>query len=92
MKLSDRLHSALLRWDRILALLALALPFLVSMLAGIAWMAEHGWLLAFIGGSIVLSGGVGMIRLALTWWRLRKDSKESETPPPAKLHARIDPE
>lgn len=92
MKLSDRLHSALLRWDRILALLALALPFLVSMLAGIAWMAEHGWLLAFISGCIALSGGVGMFRLGATWWRRRQDKKTSETTPPAKLNARVDPE
>lgn len=92
MKLSERLRPALLRWDRILALVAIFLPFLVAMFAGIAWMAEHGWLLAFISVSIALGGCVGLIRLAITWWRRRNDEGAADVPEPARIHARIDPD
>ncbi len=88
MKLAERLRPAFLRWDRLLAAAALAMPFLAAMLAGFAWMIEHGWLVAFIVASISLGGLVALIRLLRIWMRSR------QSPPahrPGQLHARIDP-
>ena len=90
MKLIERIRPALLRWDRLLAIAALAMPFLAAMLAGFAWMIEHGWLVTFIAASIGLGGIVGMIRLATSWWRRR--GGDADARPPTKLHARIDPD
>src|SRR5690606_8800802 len=67
MRIAGRLRPALLRWDRLLAVSALTLPFLVAMLAGFAWMFEHGWFVTFIVASIGFSGVVGLIRLATFW-------------------------
>ncbi|ANT60986.1 hypothetical protein AYJ57_11795 [Salipiger sp. CCB-MM3] len=88
MKLTERLRPVLLRWDRFLAVAALALPFVAAMIAGFAWMIEHGWLIEFIVASISLGGLVAAIRLIRIWLR----SKGAEdTPRPDQLHARIDP-
>ncbi len=88
MKLTERLRPALLRWDRLLAIAALALPFVAAMLAGFAWMIEHGWLIEFIVGSISLGGLVALIRLARLWMRGREAEPEARAD---QLHARIDP-
>ncbi|WP_172328205.1 dynamin family protein [Mangrovicoccus sp. HB161399] len=88
MKLAERLRPALLRWDRILAVAALALPFLAAMAAGFAWMIEHGHLVAFIVASISLGGVVAAIRLARIWMRSRDTGQAAR---PDQLHARIDP-
>ncbi|SFC85769.1 GTPase family protein [Tropicimonas isoalkanivorans] len=90
MKLTERLRPALLRWDRLLAVTALALPLLVTMVAGFAWMVERGWLIAFIVASIGLGGVVSLIRMAIAWWR-RRQSDDAARPPTA-LHARINPD
>jgi uncharacterized protein len=88
MKLTERLRPALLRWDRLLAVIALALPFVASMLAGFAWMIEHGWLIEFIVASISLGGLVALIRLTRLWMRGREAGR---APRPDQLHARVDP-
>lgn len=44
MRLADRLRAALLRWDRLLLALVLALPLAVSMVLGFLWLHERGWL------------------------------------------------
>ncbi|WP_171060828.1 GTPase [Poseidonocella sp. HB161398] len=88
MKLAERLRPALLRWDRLLAVAALALPFLAAMLAGFAWMIEHGWLVEFIVASISLGGLVALIRLLRIWMRSRETAPAQR---PGQLHARIDP-
>ncbi|WP_413463862.1 GTPase family protein [Alloyangia pacifica] len=88
MKLTERLRPALLRWDRLLAVAALALPFVAAMLAGFAWMIEHGWLIEFIVGSISLGGLVALIRLVRLWMRGRE---AGPAPRPDQLHARVDP-
>lgn len=90
MKLTDRVRPFLLRWDRLLAILAIAIPLLVTMVAGLFWMVEHGWLVAFIAASIAFGGVAGLIRLIVGWWRRR--TPVAETRPPKKLHARINPE
>lgn len=91
MKLSKRLRPFVLRWDRVLAMAALALPFVVAMFAGFLWMAEHGWLMHFIVASITLGGGVRLVRLARVWWRRRGDQGEADVEIPDRIHARIDP-
>ena len=88
MKLTERLRPALLRWDRLLAVAALALPFVAAMLAGFAWMIEHGWLIEFIVASISLGGLVALIRLVRLWMRGRETGA---APRPDQLHARVDP-
>lgn len=62
MRLIERLWPVLLRWDRLLALAALALPLVVAVAAGFLWMAEHGVILHFIAASISLGGGVALLR------------------------------
>ncbi|MEY8120497.1 GTPase family protein [Falsihalocynthiibacter sp. BN13B15] len=88
MKLIERLRPALLRWDRLLAFAVLLLPFVAAMVAGFAWMIEHGWVVEFIVASISLGGLAALIRFARVWVRA-KDSEH--TPRPNQLHARTDP-
>ena len=89
MKLRERLRPALLRWDRILSIAALAVPVLAAMLAGFAWMFEHGWLVEFIVASISLGGLVALVRFARSWMRGR--APEPVVARDTQLHARIDP-
>ncbi|MFD1344102.1 GTPase family protein [Litorisediminicola beolgyonensis] len=91
MTLIKRLRPFLLRWERMLSLAALALPFVVAMCAGFLWMAEHGWLVHFIVASITLGGGARLVRLAVWWWRKRRDEPEIPVDRPDRIHARIDP-
>lgn len=90
MRLIDRLRPALLRWDTVLTVSVVGLPFLAAMIAGFAWMLEHGWIVTFIVASISFYGVVSLTRLAARWWRGR--SGAAEQPSGAKFHARIDPE
>jgi uncharacterized protein len=92
MSLIRRIRPALMRWDRLLSVAALVLPFLVAMLAGFAWMVEHGWLMTFIVASIGLGGFVGVTRLLARWWRRRARGSDTAGRPPAKVHARINPD
>jgi predicted GTPase len=89
MKRIERIRSAMLRWDRLLAVVALAMPFLVAMLAGFAWMVEHGWLFAFIAVSISIGVLVGLTRIATSWRRRRSNA---DARPLARLHAKVDPD
>lgn len=52
MRLADRLRTGLLRWDRLVLAALLGLPLLVSSVLGLVWLAERGWLLWFILGSV----------------------------------------
>ena len=64
------------------------MPLSAAMLAGFAWMIEHGWLIEFIVASISLGGLVALIRLTRLWMRGREAGR---APRPDQLHARVDP-
>ena len=49
-----RLRGVLLRWDRLLIAVSLALPFMVPFLLGFLWLTEHNWLLPYLGVSIAV--------------------------------------
>ncbi|MGX9854314.1 GTPase family protein [Limimaricola variabilis] len=51
-----RLRGALLRWDRLLIAVSLALPFMVPFLLGFLWLTEHNWLLPYLGVSMAVAG------------------------------------
>ena len=63
-----RLRGALLRWDRLLIAISLALPFLVPFLLGFLWLTEHDWLLPYLGVSI----GVAALAFAMRWFARRR--------------------
>ncbi len=90
MKLTDRIRPFLLRWEWLLALTAIILPVLAASLAGFAWMFERGVLITFIVATISFSGLIGLTRFAVFRWRRRSSGTVAR--PPARLHARIDPD
>lgn len=55
----------MLRWDGVLVLVALGLPWLLCILLGFLWLKEHGWLLHFLVGSAVLALVAGLLRRVL---------------------------
>ncbi len=90
MRVIERLKPALLRWDRILAAIALAVPFLFSIVAGFLWMAERGILLPFVLASIALGGIVGLVRYFLR--RSAGAGLDAEASLAQRVHVREDPE
>ncbi|MEX1197363.1 MAG: GTPase [Pseudohongiellaceae bacterium] len=62
MRGGEKLRRALLRWDHLLMGLVLGLPFVVLTLLGFLWLVEHGFLLWFIGASLLLSAVVFALR------------------------------
>ncbi|MGR3463682.1 GTPase family protein [Limimaricola sp.] len=63
-----RLRGALLRWDRLLIAVSLALPFLVPFLLGFLWLTEHEWLLPYLGVSV----GIAALAYGMRWFARRR--------------------
>jgi hypothetical protein len=68
----NRLFGAFLRIDRLLSLLALVVPLGVTMVLGIIWLGERGWLLKFVGVSMGFAAAVHLVRMGIGWWRRRQ--------------------
>lgn len=87
MRLTERLRAALLRWDRLILALGLALPVLISSTLGFLWLNERGWLLWFALGT---AGFYALLRgfALLARWRARRGGgalvpeRELASPPP----------
>lgn len=63
-----RLRGALLRWDRLLIAVSLALPFLVPFTLGFFWLTEHEWLLPYLGVSIAIAA----LAFGMRWFARRR--------------------
>lgn len=63
------LRSRMLRWDGVLALLAYGTPWVLCIVLGFLWLAEHGMTVQFILATTVLALAAGMLR---RWTRGRK--------------------
>ncbi len=63
-----RMRGALLRWDRLLIAVSLALPFLVPFLLGFLWLTEHDWLLPYLGVSIAIAA----LAFGMRWFARRR--------------------
>lgn len=90
MRLIERMRPVLLRWDNALAVIAIAIPVALTFFAGILWLAQNGYLFAFIGASIGLSGVVALVRLAAR--KIRERGQETEPTVSRSAHIRADPE
>ncbi|UWR21746.1 GTPase family protein [Sulfitobacter sp. S190] len=91
MRLIDRLRPFLLRWDRLLPVLAIVLPLVFSCVFGFIWLVERDLLIPFIGISIGFGACVALSRLTVGWWR-RRQAPQSDNAPPTRIRARVDPD
>lgn len=76
MSRAQSLRRALLRWDRLVAAGAAALPTLVLSLLGFLWLGERGLLPQFLGACIALALAVWLLR----WWS-RRPRRAAAAPP-----------
>ncbi|MDH2328837.1 50S ribosome-binding GTPase [Cereibacter sp. SYSU M97828] len=81
------LRSRMLRWDGVLALLAYGAPWVLCIVFGFLWLAEHGMTVQFILATTVLAVAAGLLR---RWTRRRAGQGLAEA---AKAHeVAADPE
>ncbi|PYE83841.1 GTPase family protein [Pseudoroseicyclus aestuarii] len=69
-----RLRRALLRWDRVISAVVLALPVTALSLLGFLWLEEHGALLPFIA----ICAGAGLVGWLLRRFLLRPAPGEAQ--------------
>jgi predicted GTPase len=82
---SQSLRRTLLRWDRVAVAGLTALPTLLLSLLGFFWLAEHGWLLIFLGVCVGLAAIAAGTRL---WARRRLKSADPASAVPSDLSVR----
>lgn len=61
MRAVEWLRALVLRWDRILMVLALGLSLTGTMIFGMLWLWERGWLLAYLAISVVLVAAIRLL-------------------------------
>jgi len=72
----DKLRRAFLRWDHLLVVIVLGLPFVLLLLLGFLWLFQHNAILWFIAASLLISAVVVVLRNILRrHWR--KDAESS---------------
>lgn len=62
MRSADKLRRAFLRWDHLLVVLVLGLPFVLLTLLGFVWLVQQGAILWFLAVSLVISAVVLVLR------------------------------
>lgn len=73
-------RARLLRWDRVVVLASLAIPFVVLIVLGFYWLVEKGWLLWFLAVSIGLGALVTLVRMILRWLARRREMRAEAAP------------
>jgi predicted GTPase len=76
MKGIEKLRRAFLRWDHLLVVMVLGLPFVLLLLLGFLWLFEHNAILYFLAASLLISAVVVVLRNILRK-RWRKDVETS---------------
>ncbi len=69
-----KIRARLLRWDALLSIGVLALPFAVTSLLGFLWLYENGWFGWFVVTSIALGGAVWLSKRIAGWRRSKTDA------------------
>ncbi len=65
MRGTDKLRRAFLRWDHLLVVFVLGLPFVLLILLGFVWLIQQGAILWFLAASLVISAVVLALRRIL---------------------------
>ena len=65
MRGTDKLRRAFLRWDHLLVVFVLGLPFVLLILLGFVWLIQQGAILWFLAASLVISAIVLALRRIL---------------------------
>lgn len=75
MRGSNKLRRAFLRWDHLLVVFVLGLPFLLLIVLGFVWLIQQGAILWFLAASLVISAVVlGLRRILRKRWRRDADA------------------
>lgn len=70
MRGSDKLRRAFLRWDHLLVVFVLGLPFVLLVMLGFVWLIQQGAILWFLAISLLVSAVVwGLRRILRKRWR-----------------------
>tara|TARA_R100001039_G_C1853846_1_gene115361 strand:- start:5707 stop:7257 length:1551 start_codon:yes stop_codon:yes gene_type:complete len=75
----DKLRRAFLRWDHVLVVLVLGLPFALLILLGFVWLIQQGVILWFLAISLVISAVVLVLRRILRrrWRQGARDATDT---------------
>lgn len=65
MRGSEKLRQAFLRWDHLLTVVVLGLPFLLLTLLGLLWLIQHSAILWFVGASLLVAVAMFLTRTYL---------------------------
>lgn len=85
----ESLRRALLRWDRLLSVIVISLPFTLMAVLGFLWLIEHGWLVWFV----MISLGLGLVLSGVRWWAWRRAKRKGgNAPAPGTLAVQADPD
>jgi uncharacterized protein len=77
----SRFRARLLRWDAVISVTALALPFVVTSLLGFLWLYERGWFMWFVVVCIGVGGAVYLAKRIAGWRRYRVAEEDVEVIP-----------
>lgn len=72
MRRRRRFLQAFARWEKVLALAAVALPLVIACVLGFVWLAQQGFFLHFLMLSIAFGGTLALIRYATRWLARRR--------------------
>ncbi|APE44836.1 hypothetical protein BOO69_16580 [Sulfitobacter alexandrii] len=86
-----RIRARLLRWDAVITIGALALPFAVTSVLGFIWLYERGWFLWFIAACIGIGGAVYLVK-RIARLRRRNPAEVSDTGLPPEDGVQPDPD
>ncbi|MEX2335068.1 MAG: GTPase [Pseudohongiella sp.] len=72
---NEKLRRAFLRWDHLLVVFVLGLPFGLLILLGFLWLLQHNAILWFLAASLLISAAVLLLRHILRRrWRTEAES------------------
>lgn len=72
MRRSRRFIQAFARWEKVLALAAVALPLVALCVLGFVWLAQQGLFLHFLALSVALGGTLALVRHGTRWVARRR--------------------
>lgn len=79
----EKLRRAFFRWDHLLVVFVLGLPFVLLILMGFLWLWEHDAVLWFLAISLVVSTAVVILRNILRkhWYKVVETGNDAFAPP-----------
>ncbi|MDO8909697.1 MAG: GTPase [Pseudohongiella sp.] len=91
MRAHKKLRRAFLRWDHLLVIFVLGLPFVLLILMGFLWLLQHNAILWFLASCLLVSVGTVLLRNLLRQ-RWRRDAEIGSEPGPESTDMSVEPD